>query len=102
MNVDADMDAISTHGAYDWVPDFFQINYANANMTMDVIQSRYSNLTVVKRVEEVTLANASVHPFWRLTVTSTIPFPLSMAGHTRRGFMHSDCVVISSFKLITT
>ena len=65
MNVDADMGAISTHGAYDWVPDFFQINYANANMTMNVIQSRYSNLTIVKRVEEVTLVNASVHPFWR-------------------------------------
>jgi len=55
------MGANSTHGSYDWVPDFFQINYANANMTMDAIQKRYSNLTIVERVEEVILANASVH-----------------------------------------
>jgi len=96
------MGAVSTHGAYDWVPDFFQINYANANMTMDVIQSRYSNLTIVKRVEEVKLAKLRFILFGALTVKSTISFPLSMAGHTRRGFMRSDRIVISSFKLITT
>jgi len=51
------MGADSTHGAYDWVPDFFQINYLNSNMTMDAIQERYSNLTVVERVEEVGPSN---------------------------------------------
>lgn len=63
VNVDADMGSNSTHGAYDWVPDFFQTNYANANMTMDVIQNRYSNLTIVERVEEVTLRKCSGSSF---------------------------------------
>ena len=47
------MGANSTHGTYDWVPDFFKINYVNANMTMNVIHERYSNLTIVEHVEEV-------------------------------------------------
>ena len=58
------MGANSTHGAYNWVPDFFRINYSNSNMTMDVIQKRYSNLTIVKRVEEVIFAFFWLHSFW--------------------------------------
>jgi len=53
VNVDAEMGANSTHGAYDWVPDFLKINYLNSNMTLDVIKQRYSNLTILERVEEV-------------------------------------------------
>jgi len=59
VNVDAEMSTNSTHGAYDWVPNFFKINYINSNMTMDAIKDRYGNLTIVERVEEVMMFSVS-------------------------------------------
>ena len=78
--MDAEMSTNSTHGAYDWVPNFFKINYVNSNMTMEAINDRYSNLTVVERVEEVTfeaLGHALRHPEQTKTLHSSIILTLN-------------------------